>query len=72
MSTKEETNKLYPELLQKCNKEDDKASEIKQIESEQRLIVEQMIRLELQRKRFQNILNVLQTMDSDDDEDQST
>jgi hypothetical protein len=63
----------YPELLQECNKEDDKTLEIKQIECQQRLIAERLSFLELEKKRLENLLNVLQSSDSDDDDDdQST
>jgi len=68
MLTEEEASK-YPELLKKCNKEDDKASEINQIEYEQRLITERMIRIEFQKKRLQDLLSALQTMESGDDDD---
>ncbi len=68
MLNEEEASK-YPELLKKCNKEDDKISEIKQIECEQRVIAERMILLELQKKRLQDLLSLLQTMESDDDDD---
>jgi hypothetical protein len=67
-----ETSK-YQESLQKCNTQDDKLLEIKQIESEQRLIIERMVHVELQKQRLQNLLDTLQTLesDSDSDDDQS-
>jgi hypothetical protein len=68
MFNKNETN-ACPELLKECAKEGDKALEIKQIEYEQRLIVERMIRLELQKEQVQKLLNVLHSLDSDDDEE---
>lgn len=65
----EKLNK-YQELIE----QDDKKLEIKQIESEQRAIIDRMIHLELQKQRLQNLLNVLQSVDSEfssDDDDQS-
>jgi hypothetical protein len=65
----EEASK-YPDLLEKCNKEDNKALEIKQIECKQRMIAERLIHLELQKKRLQDCLNALQASNSDDDDDE--
>jgi hypothetical protein len=65
--TKEEAVR-YPELLQKPNNSDS-VSEIRCIESEQLLIAERMVRLDLQKKQLQDMLNALQNMESDDDDD---
>jgi len=59
----------YQESIQKCNTQDDKLLEIKQIESEQRLIIERMVHVELQKQRLQNLLDTLQTLESDSDSD---
>jgi hypothetical protein len=64
----DETSK-YQESIQKCNTQDDKLLEIKQIESEQRLIIERMVHVELQKQRLQNLLDTLQTLESDSDSD---
>lgn len=65
--TKEEAIR-YPELLQKPNN-GDSVSEIRYIESEQLLIAERMVRLDLQKKQLQDMLHALQNMESDDDDD---
>ncbi|CAF0969015.1 unnamed protein product [Adineta steineri] len=67
MSIKDQNNK-YQQII---GKDGDKASEIKRIECEQRLIVERMLRLEVQKERLQNLLDVLQSLDSDQDDDES-
>jgi hypothetical protein len=72
MLTKNEVKECL-ELMAECTIDGDgKALEIKKIEYEQRLIVERMIRVSLQKERLQNLLEVLQSLDSDDDNDEST
>jgi hypothetical protein len=59
----------YQESIQKCNTQDEKLLEIKQIESEQRLIIERMVHVELQKQRLQNLLDTLQNLESESDSD---
>ena len=62
-----ETNKRE-ELNQNRAQEGDKIQEINQIEHEQRLIVERMLRLNLEKERLHDLLDMLQCSDSDEEE----
>ena len=53
------------ELFQTSNN----AMEIEKIEYQQKLIVERMRNLDLQRKQLEKYLNVIQSLDSDSDDD---
>ncbi|CAF3231377.1 unnamed protein product [Rotaria socialis] len=57
------------DLMQTCGTESDEALEIQQIELEQRLIIQRMIHLELQKEKLKGLLNALHLLDSDDDSD---
>ncbi|CAF0885004.1 unnamed protein product [Rotaria sp. Silwood1] len=59
----------HQELLQKNDKECDEVLEIKQIEFEQRLIIQRMVHLEVEKERLKNLLNALKSLGSDDDDD---
>jgi hypothetical protein len=66
MVISDQTNKSH-ESNQNCNREEDKLQQIKQIECEQRLIIERMIRVEFEKKRLESLLNMLRSLDSDDE-----
>ncbi|UJR21128.1 hypothetical protein I4U23_024228 [Adineta vaga] len=66
MYMKDQSNKCQQSLNNM--QDDNKAAEIQKIESQQRLIIQRMIRVEMQKEKLKHLLDVLQSLDSDADQ----